>query len=474
MGKKYDYDVLVIGGGAAGLSAAKTVAGFGKKTAIIEERKPGGECTWNGCIPSKALIRNAHILHDIHRFQSLTLTEDRVSEISAEAFKSVKEIIHKIYEEEDPPALKKGGIEVIESHAVLQSPHSVKAGDRLITADKIILALGTSPFVPPIEGLTRENCLTNENFFELEKMPRSLIVLGGGPIGCELAQSASRLGSSVTIVEMADRLLFREDRELTEILEQKLSREGVKVLTGVKAVKYETSGNRTLLWVERKDGVREQIEAESLLCAVGRKPRLEQTGLETAGIRYTPKGITVNPGMQTSVPNIYACGDIAGLYQFSHAAGKQGVTAALNAVLPFKMKADMSSMLWITFTDPELARFGLTEDEARLKYKNRIRVIKIPYSRIDRAITESQTDGLAKFVLDKKGRILGAHILGTSAGEIIHEAALLRKLKKPLTYARSYIHAYPSYSTIIAKAGQQAYLEMLLDHPLVKLFRKKK
>ena len=473
LNKGYDYDVLVIGGGAAGLTAAITAARFGKKTLIIEKRRTGGECTWFGCIPSKAIIRSAHVAHDTMQFRKSGFFTGDMQLSPTKPLEAMREIIQQVYHEEDPPALQKKGITVLNAQARLIDNHTVSADGRTITTGKIILALGTSPFIPPIEGLNEHNCLTNETLFSLEKVPDSLVVLGGGPIGVEMAQAFQRLGAKVTLIEQAERILPREDPEMSGLLEQILCAESVEIIHGMKAVRYRTNPEGIALDLEGTDGYAKTVLAQKFLCCVGRVPNTNGMGLEEVGVTVTAQGIQVNRHMRTSRPGVYACGDITGKFQFSHMAGRQGAIAAMNAILPFPQVMDYSTVLWTTFTDPEFARIGMTEAEAVQKYgQKRIRVIKVPFSHSDRAITERKTEGLLKFVLTKKNRILGAHILGPTAGELIHEVALLRKLGKPLSFARNYIHAYPTYSEMVAKAGQQAYLERLLANPVVKLFRK--
>jgi pyruvate/2-oxoglutarate dehydrogenase complex dihydrolipoamide dehydrogenase (E3) component len=473
MRRNYDYDVIVVGGGAAGLSAAITAAGFKKKTLLVERRRTGGECTWFGCIPSKALIKNAHVAHDTARFMERGFYSDACTLSDTKPLEAMREVIHAVYGEEDAQALGKRGIEVLQATAQILDRHTLRTADRTITGGRVILALGTSPFIPQIEGLTAENCLTNESVFSLEKTPESMLVLGGGPIGVELSQAFNRLGTKVTLVENTDCLLPREDPEMAHLLESLLIEEGVLIIHGRKAVGYRESGSGIELDVISTDGARSTLSAEKFLCSVGRVPNTQGIGLQEAGIKFNNKGIVVNRFMCTSLPGVYACGDIVGKYQFSHIAGRQGIIAAMNALLPIKKAMDYSTVLWTTFADPEFARIGMTEAEAKKRYGvAAIRVIRIPYTQIDRAKTELRTEGMAKFVLTKRNKILGAHILGVSAGELIHEVALLRKLKKPLSFARKYIHAYPTYSELLAKAGQAAFLARLFEHPLVRLFRK--
>jgi pyruvate/2-oxoglutarate dehydrogenase complex dihydrolipoamide dehydrogenase (E3) component len=468
----YDYDVAVIGGGGAGLSAAFTSSGFGRKTVIIEKNKTGGECTWSGCIPSKSLI---HIARGVSDFRSLTkfygLSEEILNKKPEGVLDEVRKIINRVYSGEDPEALKQKGIDVIQGRAVIKDSTTISVGNNTLKAKKIILALGSSPVIPPLKGLTVDDCLTNENFFMQKELPSSLIILGGGPIGSELALASSRLGCKVTIVQSGPSILAREDRELTAVLMKKFIEEGIIIETDSRASEFRKNGDEVELDIETSAGVKKTLKADALLCATGRSPNTSGAGLDEAGVKYSRDGIITDKYLRTSVPGVFACGDVVGPYRFSHVSGKEGVTAALNAVLPFKTAMDYSSVLWTTFTDPELSRIGLTFEEAEKKYGNRIRLIKIQYSDIERAVTENRTEGLAKFVLDRKNRILGVHILGVSAGEIMHEAALLKRSGKPLSFARNYMHAYPGYSDVIAKAAQKAYIESINDKLIVKIIK---
>jgi pyruvate/2-oxoglutarate dehydrogenase complex dihydrolipoamide dehydrogenase (E3) component len=321
--------------------------------------------------------------------------------------------------------------------------------------------------VPPIKGIDRISFYTNETIFEIKKLPESIIILGGGPAGIELAQAFNRLGARVTVVEMASRILNREDPELVAILASRLIAEGVLLLTGAKAVMVEGDSGGVRVAFERNGDSIEKIEAQALLVAVGRIPSLKSLDPAGAGVAYTPRGITVNSYLRTNVPNIYACGDIVGPYYFSHVAGYQGIIAGINASLPFGRKQDLGQVLWTIYTDPECAHMGLTEDEARVKFKNRVRVYRVPYSRIDRARIESRDEGLAKYILDGRGMLLGAHIAGYMAGELIHEAQLARQAGIAFSRLQQIMHAYPSYSDIIRQAARDAYIDDIISNPFV-------
>ena len=403
--------------------------------------------------PSKSFIHASGLSHD--------------DPVYRDPLGFVRKTIESVYSEENPGSFEKSGIRVITGKAVFTGRHGITVNGKEARARKIILAAGSKPLIPAIDGIDGVKYFTNEDIFEIETLPESLIILGGGPIGIELAQAFNRLGTKVTVVEMTDRILIREDRELSDIVANRIVSEGVELVLGARAVRVEEENGVSLTVDPHK-----VIKAAALLAAAGRVPDLDGYGLEAAGIKYSKRGVIVNAFLQTSNPDIFACGDIVGPYYFSHVAGYQGVTAGLNASLPFKRRQDLRSVLWTTYSDPELARLGLTEEEARQKYKTGLRIYRIPYTRLDRAKTDGCTEGLAKYILDRRGRIVGAHIAGKIAGELIHEAQVVRYFKIPLPKLQSVMHAYPSYSDIIRQAARDAYIDGIINNPAVKLARK--
>jgi len=470
---RYDYDLIVIGGGAAGFVASKIARGFGKSVAIIEKGKLGGECTNYGCIPSKSLIRVGRAIHELKNLDKLGLKLDTPSSFNTENVMShVRSIVQKVYNTHLPESFKGLGIDVHFGSPQFLDNHRIKVGEKILSADKLIISTGSSPFIPPIDGIDEVPYLTNNNIFSLDRLPCSLIVLGGGPIGIELASAFNRLNVEVTVVEMLERILFREDKELVEMLAERLQSEGLKILTSTKAVKVSNTNGKINLSVEGKEGERRGIEAEGILVAVGRKPNIEGLNLEKAGISYTNKGIVVNDRLQTLADNIYACGDVVGPYQFSHMAEYQGIIACSNAFLPIKKGVDYRDVIWCTFTDPELAHAGFTEEEAREVYGDKVRIYRYEYSKIDRARTDIEEFGMSKIILDNKGKVLGAHILGTHASEIIHEVQLAKHFNIPFGRLWEAIHIYPSYSDVIRQPSKYYYSERLKNNPFIKLLKK--
>ncbi|MBI3599561.1 MAG: FAD-dependent oxidoreductase [Nitrospinae bacterium] len=470
---KYDYDLIIIGGGAAGFVSAKVARGFGKTVAMIEKGKLGGECTNYGCIPSKSLIRAARAAHEMKNLDKLGLKLDAPLSFNTDNVMShVRSIVQKVYNTHLPESFKSLGIDVIFGSPQFLDNHRIKIGEKILSADKFIVSTGSSPSIPPVDGINEAPYLTNNTIFSLDKLPASLIVMGGGPIGIELSSAFNRLNVEVTVVEMLDRILIKEDKELSDKLAERLKSEGLKIMTSAKAVRVSKSNGKIRLSVEEKEGAIKEIDAEGILVATGRKPNTEGLALEKAEVKYNNKGIEVNDRLQTSANNIYACGDVVGHYQFSHIAEYHGVIACSNAFLPIKKRVDYRNVIWCTFTDPELAHAGLTEDEAREAYGNNIKILHYDYSKFDRARTDMEEFGMSKIILDNSGKVLGVHILGTHASEIIHEVQLAKHFNIPFGKLWEAIHIYPSYSDVIRQPSKYYYAERLRNNPFIKLLKK--
>ena len=467
------YDLVIVGGGSAGLAAARFAVTLGKKVALIEKEHLGGTCTWTGCIPSKTLIRIAQIAHSVKHLEHYGLR--CVHDIHLDTsfiMAHVQKIIQEIYATQEPGELKKAGIDLFKGNAFFINAHEILVGTTKLYTKKIIIATGTEPFVPSIEGLDQVDYLTNSTIFNLKELPQSLIILGAGPIGIEMASALNRLGVKVTVIEMASRILSKEDPELTELLTKKIESEGVTILTAHTALKVSKESNGIMVTSKNHAPGFTTSKAQALLVAVGRKPVLSGFGLENTGVKITPRNIPVSATMQTNIPHIYACGDIVGPYQFNHIAEYQAIIAARNALMPlFKKKVDYNQRIWVTFTEPELASAGLSEQEARAQYGDSIKIYRYDYKNIDRAKTDVHLVGLAKVICDKKGYILGAHILGTRAGELIHEVQLGRLYSIKFSRFYSIIHAYPTYSEVIWKAAKKAHQDDLQANKLLKLIR---
>jgi pyruvate/2-oxoglutarate dehydrogenase complex dihydrolipoamide dehydrogenase (E3) component len=467
----FDYDLIVIGGGGAGITAAVFSSGLGKKTAMLDKGKFGGECTWSGCVPSKALLHSAKASHVIENAGKYGLSYKKKPLVNYEkVMKSAQNIVKSVYSHETPEHFKEMGVTAIENADIkFLDRHTVEVNGKKMTSRYFILTTGSSPFIPPVTGLDRADYYTNENIFKLKKIPGSMIIMGGGPIGIELASAFNRLNVKVTVIEMAPVILFREDPEVAEILHGILEKEGVTLLTGAKLI--EVKGKKKIDILYEKEGRKKKLQADMILIAAGRKANVEGLDLEKAGVAYDSKGVEADKYMRTTAENIYAAGDVAGPYQFSHMANYQAIVAMTNAFIPLKTKTNYDNVPWCTFTDPELARSGMTESEARNKHGDSIKVFRSYYSRIDRGITDRSENGLLKVVCSKKRKILGIHIVGDRAGELMQELHLARSLGVPLHKLNSVIHAYPLYSDLIKSVARQAYIDKIQNNVAIKIIK---
>lgn len=460
-----NYDIVVIGSGSGGLTSAYTALGFGKKVLVVDKNLPGGECTWSGCIPSKALINEAKSV-----YHAKELVGDFEYDTS-KAMSKVQEVIQTVYKGESVEKLKEDGIDFLSGFAKFVSPYEIEVNGQRIKGKKFVIATGSSPLKPPIKGLHDIKHLDNDSLFKLEKLPKSIIILGGGAIGVEMAQAMNRLGIKVSLVEMADRILFREEEVHSLRLQNILIKEGVDIHVASKAVNMFESDNKITLEYE-EGGNLHSITSDELLVAIGRQANMKDMGLEAAGVIYDRRSIQVNDYMATSQKHIYAVGDVAGPYMFSHMANVQGIQAIQNAVLPFNRKVSYDHVAWTTFSEPELARAGLTENEAREKYGDSIRVYTFDFDHLDRAMTKGHSEEGVKIILDKKGKVLGASILADRAGEMISEIQLLKTMNLNFSKLTSVIHPYPTYGEVFNKIAKKVTVDNLLLNPIVKIFRK--
>ena len=453
--KTFDRNLIVIGGGAGGLVSAYIAAAVKAKVTLIEAHKMGGDCLNYGCVPSKALIKSAKLVHQMRHASNYGLSDSAPSF----SFKAVMQRVHDVIaaiEPHDSIERYTGlGVEVLQGYGKLVNPWTVEialngGGTQRLTARSIVIAAGARPFVPPLPGLDDVGYVTSDTlwdeFAKLDEVPKRLVVLGGGPIGCELAQSFARLGSHVTQVEMGARIMVREDVEVSELAKASLQADGVQVLTGHKALRCEMVDGEKTLVVEHA-GAEKRIVFDQLLCAVGRVARLQGYGLEDLGIP-THRTVETNEYLQTIYPNIYAAGDVAGPFQFTHTAAHQAWYAAVNALFgEWKLfKADYSVIPWATFIDPEVARVGLNEQEA--KEKNiPYEVTKYGIDDLDRAIADSEAHGFVKVLtVPGKDKILGVTIVGAHAGDLLTEFVLAMKHGLGLNKILGTIHTYPTMS----------------------------
>ncbi|MFU8831951.1 MAG: FAD-dependent oxidoreductase [Wenzhouxiangella sp.] len=443
--KQFDYNLIVIGAGAAGLVSSYIGATVNAKVALIEKNAMGGDCLNTGCVPSKALLRTARLLAEARDSKRYGIRKMEAEVDFQEVMTRVHEAIRKIEPHDSPERYRDMGVDVIQSKATLVSPWEVEVDGRRLSARAIVLATGAEPMVPPIPGLAETDYLTSDTLWDLETLPERLVVLGGGPIGSELTQAFARLGAKVTVVEMADRLLPREDIEAGRLLADFLADDGVTVATSHKALRV---ADGTTLVCEH-EGEEVSFPFDKLLVALGRRTRTEGYGLEELGVTLTERGqIESDPFQRTSFPNIYVCGDAAGPYQFTHVAAHQAWSAAVNALISplWSFRTDYRVIPWVTFTDPEVARVGLSEDEAREREID-VNVTTYQIDDLDRAIADSNDYGLVKILTEPgKDRILGATIIGAHAGEMLPEFVLAMKNNLGLGKILGTIHVYPTYS----------------------------
>jgi len=469
----YDYDLVVIGAGSGGLVACKLAVGLGKRTALIEKRKLGGDCTWFGCIPSKTLIKSANVAHQVTRLQEFGLRPHGPVELdTARVMAHVRSVVRADADGHPPEAFEAEGIDVLFGSPQFLDNHSIEFGERRISAHKFIVCTGSHPYIPAIKGLADIPYLTNETIFDIEGLPKSMIVLGAGPIGVELSAALNRLGVNMTVVQKSADILEKDDRELVNRLVKVLRTEGVRILTETEATAFAHNGLRIAASTRNKDG-EQHIEAESVLISVGRRPNLDGLSLEKAGVEFTSAGIRVDRHLKTTARNIYACGDVVPPYLFTHVAEYEAIIATTNACFGVPVRrTNYEHVLWTTYTDPELAHAGLTEEQARRRYGDSIRVYRWEHKDVDRAKTDLTGNGLSKFICDRKGRLLGIHVLGHGAGELMHEAQLAKSLGMPFNKIASVMHAYPSYSDAVRQPAKKCYVDILQDNFFLKLLRK--
>ena len=442
-----DYNIIVIGGGSAGLVSAYIASAVKSKVALLEKHKMGGDCLNTGCIPSKALIRSTRILSYIKRHREFGLKSASVEFNFSEVMERVQSVIKKIEPHDSVKRYTELGVDCISGEAKFVSPYKVKVGRRTLSSKNIIIATGARPTVPPIKGLDRVDFLTTDNLWNIRELPKRLLVAGGGPIGSELAQCFARLGSKVTQVELMPGILTREDGEFSQALHKHFISEGIDVRINTKCEEIIAENGKQFMLC-KKDGQDQRIEFDKVLIALGRTANSRGFGLENIGIKMAPSGtICVDDYLRTTThKNIYACGDVIGPYQFTHTAAHEAWYCAVNALFsPFKkFRVDYSIIPWCTFTDPEIARVGLNEKEAKEKgiaYE----VTRYKISDLDRAIADSEDQGMVK-VLTKPGkdRILGVTIMSQHAGELIAEYISAMKNGIGLNKILGTIHIYPT------------------------------
>jgi len=466
MSERLNVDLCVIGAGSGGLAVAAGASQLGQKVVLCERARMGGDCLNYGCVPSKSLLaaaRAATAARNAARFgvEAVSLRVDyRVVR------DHVRGVIAAIAPNDSVERFTGLGVRVIRAHAAFAGPDVVKAGDATIRARRFVIATGSSPAVPPIPGLAREDAqdgvpfLTNETIFDLADRPSHLLVFGGGPVGCELAQAHRRLGANVTVIEAAS-LLSQDDPELVDFVRLQMLRDGIEIHEGAKVIRAEGRAGDIALVVE-KNGIEHRITGSHLLVAAGRCANVDGLNLEAAGVAYSPKGIEVDARLRTSNRRIYAIGDVTGGYRFTHVAGYHAGIVIRNALFRLPAKVDYRVLPWVTYTDPELAHVGLTEVEANRRGE-KIRILRWPFHENDRAQCERETHGLVKVIASPNGRVLGAGIVGAHAGELIPVwgLAIARGLK--LKHVAELIVPYPTLGEVNKRAAGTFYAPKLFS-----------
>ncbi|MFQ5619213.1 MAG: dihydrolipoyl dehydrogenase family protein [Rhodospirillales bacterium] len=468
MEKTLKVDICVIGAGSGGLSVAAGASQMGASTALIERGRMGGDCLNYGCVPSKALLAAGHAAQAVRGAGRFGVRAAAPAIDSGGVYGHVRETIAAIAPNDSVERFEGLGVTVIQSPARFTGPREIVADGCRITARRMVIATGSSPAVPPVEGLGDVPYLTNETIFDLGTVPAHLIVIGGGPVGIEMAQAHRHLGAKVTVVEMFS-IMANDDAELVDVVRARLAGEGIDLREGVKVARVEKAGNGVAV-VIAGNGAEDRVQGSHVLIAAGRRPNVDGLGLEKAGIAYSPKGIQVDARLRTTNRRVFAIGDVAGGYQFTHMAGYHAGIVIRNALFRLPAKVDTRAVPWVTYTAPELAQVGLTEDRAR-EQAGDIRVLRWPFAENDRARAERQTDGLVKVITTPKGRILGAGIVGAHAGELIHGWVLAIGQKIKIGAVAGMIAPYPTLGEANKRAAGSFYTPALFGERTKKIVR---
>lgn len=464
---RYDFDLICIGLGPAGMAVSAMASEMGLKVLSIEKNKIGGECMNVGCIPSKSLLRIAKYYHSPVKLEEMGLTEEPVTPKIKNPFPTINNYLEYIAKEKNMKIFNKVTLILGEGEASFVDPHTVKVGNRNITGHRIFIAVGSEPMIPPIKGLTEIDFLTNQNIFNLSELPESMTIIGGGAIGCEMAQAFSRLGTKCTIVQMDDFLIPNGEKEIGKLLEEVFKKEGIKVYNSKKISKVSKENNQ--IAVHTEDGI--VITSEKLLVAAGKKFNFNNLKLENAGVKYDKGGIKVDEKYRTSVKHIYAVGDCNGRVLFTHAAMHQGMFALLNAVSPGRLFQYKKYVIpWTIFTDPPISFVGKQEEELRKKGIN-YQVYTAKYENYGAAIAEHVSIGYVKVFASNWGKVYGAIIVGDGSGEMINEWALIIQKKISLLSILFLAHSFPTMGFLTKRVAEQWMMEKMKSNCLKKLMK---
>lgn len=468
MTKTMNVDICIIGAGSGGLSVAAGTAQMGASTVLIEKHKMGGDCLNYGCVPSKALLATGHAADAVRTAAKFGIHADLKKVDAAGVYGHVRDTIATIEPHDSVERFESLGVHVIEAEGKMVGPNEVVAGDTRIRARRIVISTGSRAFVPPIQGIDDVPYLINETIFSLSEIPEHLIVIGGGPIGIELAQAHKHLGAEVSVLEMF-KIMPKDDPELVDVVRQQIVEDGIVLHEEIKVERIEKT-DKGVRVVIIKDGTEHAVDGSHLLVAAGRRPNVDGLDLEKAGINYSPKGIDVDARLRTSNKKVFAIGDVAGGFQFTHVAGYHAGIVIRNALFRLPSKADHRFVPWVTFTSPELAQVGLTEEQARKSHSD-IRVLSWPYAENDRALAEGATKGFIKVVATKKGKILGCGVVGRQAGELIQTWVLALTKGMKVGDIAQMIVPYPTLGEISKRAAGSFYTPSLFSEKTRKIVR---
>ncbi len=454
------YDLIVIGGGAGGLTVAAGAAMFGAKVALIEKDRLGGDCLWYGCVPSKAFIEGSKIVHYGKKSSEMGLNVSGDVQID-KILDRVDKSIETIEEHDSIERFEKLGVEVYIGKGSFKNKNEVLIdGKTTIFGKRIVISTGSSPRIP--ESFIKQGIkfYTNETIFKIDEKPNSLLIVGCGPIGLELAQSFNRLGTEVHIIQRGKQILKKEDSDIADKIVKVLNSEGVNIYTET-SIKYMEEVGSNINITLMKKGIEVDLSVRAVLVAAGRKNNIEGLKLDNAGVETNDRYIPVNRYLQTNVKNIFAIGDVNGKYPFTHVAGYEGKLVVSNALLGFKRKTNYSNVPWVTYTDPEIFHLGLTEKEAIEKYGENIKVFKLDLDEVDRFVTDRNEEGFIKIITDRKGYILGAHAIGKGAGDWMQEVVFAKTFKHKIGDLSIPIYPYPIHAEAIGKVSGLYWRERL-------------
>ena len=460
---KPDFDLAVIGGGAGGLVVAAGGARLGAKVALIEKDRLGGDCLWHGCVPSKTLLKSARVAHAIRHADRWGLSNADPKPDLARVMAHVADVVAGIALHDTPERFRSLGVDVIQGSGRFVSPVAVEVDGRTISAKHFVLATGSRPAIPPIAGLAYVPYLTNQTVFALREPVQHLVIVGAGPVGSEMAQAFRRLGSEVIVVDMANKILPREDADVAAVVQRQLETEGVRYRLGISVggvMPGHPHGGRIRMTLRTANGAVEQLAASHLLLAAGRVPNIEGLGLDAAGVHVDNGRIVVDDVLTTTNPRVHVVGDVAGSYPFTHVAEHHAGIVLRQTLFRMSWAKPSPVVPWCTYTDPELARVGLSEADARRRGIEH-RIYRFPFNDVDRARAEGETEGFAKLVTDPRGRLLGAAIVGADAGELIAECVLAIGKRMKVDDISAAIHAYPTRSQVARRAADQRRNESL-------------